>query len=263
MTASLEHSRPRNGVGPIPTAFVQGALGFAAFLVLWEVIGRTEAITSSWPPVSAVIGELVDPDKTERWMRVVVSTLTSAGLGAVIGITAAAVLALATALLPGTRRAAERLGVLCEAVPVIALGPLFISILPRETVPVALAAVAAYFSAFIAFCHGLFRQRREQTDLFQALGAGPVTVLMRLRVPASLPSAATGLQLALPAALLGAIVGEWFGAPSGIGPVLISSMQNYDVPTLWAAGVLAALPAGACYLLAGWLQRRSTQRFEL
>lgn len=248
---------------PLSSAVLQGGLGFLAFLALWEVIGRAEVFTAAWPPVSDVVRELVDPAKTDRWLRTVGSTVSSASLGAAIGIAAAAVLAVAAALLPATRRAAERLGVLCEAIPVIALGPLFISILPREVVPVALAAVAAYFSAFIPFCHGLFRQRAEQTDLFEALGAGRVAVLWRLRMPASLPAAATGLQLALPAAVLGAIIGEWFGAPTGIGPLLISSMQNYDIPTLWAAGVLAAIPAGASYVVAGRLQRVATRRYEL
>src|SRR3546814_19519015 len=95
----------------LSSAVLQGGLGFLAFLALWEVIGRAEVFTAAWPPVSDVVRELVDPANTDRWLRTVGSTVSSARLGAAIGIAAAAVLGVAAALLPATRRAAERHGV--------------------------------------------------------------------------------------------------------------------------------------------------------
>ena len=40
--------------------------------------------------------------------------------------------------------------------------------------------------------------------------------------------------------MIGAIVGEWFGAPSGLGVVVLNSMQNFQVPLLWATVIVIA-----------------------
>ena len=62
-----------------------------------------------------------------------------------------------------------------------------------------------------------------------------------LQLPASLPGLADGLRLAAPAALLGAVIGEWFGAPRGLGVLIVSAMQNYQITLLWSAALLTAL----------------------
>ena len=127
----------------------------------------------------------------------------------------------------------------------------------------ALAATAAYFAAFVVICSALWTRRAAQEDLFAVLGARRIAVLAQLEAPAALPAVFAALQLAIPAALLGAVIGEWFGSARGIGPLLINSMQNYDIPLLWAAGVLTAVPASIVYGGAASLARRSAARFGL
>ena len=64
---------------------------------------------------------------------------------------------------------------------------------------------------------------------------------------------ADGLKLAAPAALAGAVFGEWYGAERGLGVLLITAMQGGRADRLWAASLLSA----ACGLTAYGLLARS------
>ena len=56
------------------------------------------------------------------------------------------------------------------------------------------------------------------------------------------------------------MLGEWFGAPRGIGVLIVSAMQNYQIELLWAAALLSAvlsmLTYGAFSALARWTTNR-------
>lgn len=255
-------------LGPVGTATrsrktIEIVIGVLLFASAWEIIGRTGVLSTSWPPLTDVLWVIVDPARAPRLWGALGVTVQEGLLGGVIGISAAVATAVLSRLMPVTRRPAERFAALVVAVPVVALGPLLMVLLPRAVVPAALAATAAYFDAFVVICSALWTRRAAQEDLFAVLGARRIAVLAQLEAPAALPAVFAALQLAIPAALLGAVIGEWTGSARGIGPLLINSMQNYDIPLLWAAGVLTAVPASIVYGGAASLARRSAARFGL
>ena len=67
-------------------------------------------------------------------------------------------------------------------------------------------------------------------------GRGRFTTLLVVRARASVPYLAAGLQVAAPAAFLGALVGEFTGAERGMGILIIQSMRSLDTDGLWALG---------------------------
>ena len=81
-----------------------------------------------------------------------------------------------------------------------------------------------------------------------------------LHLPAALPGFATGVRLAFPAAVLGAVFGEWFGADSGLGPLLVTSMRNVRVPQLWATGLLVTGLSALAYGIGGVLESAAKAR---
>ena len=56
------------------------------------------------------------------------------------------------------------------------------------------------------------------------------------------------------------MLGEWFGAPRGLGVLIVSAMQNYQIELLWAAALLAAgmsmIAFGLFTLLSRWAATR-------
>jgi NitT/TauT family transport system permease protein len=158
------------------------------------------------------------------------------------------------------REGIDKLATILHAMPIIALAPLFIVTLGRERTPMAIAALGSGFAMFVASTAAIEAARPLQQDLFSALGATRWQRLFRLQLPAAFPGMADGLRLAAPAAVLGAVLGEWFGAPRGLGLLIVSAMQNYQIELLWAAALLSALLSMAAFgvftLLARWATAR-------
>lgn len=238
-----------------------GAVGIALFLALWEVVGRLQLAGISWPPLSDVIGMLSDPSRLPLFRRALTATLASTALGYGWGIGAGLLLAALAHLLPPLRRGADRLAAVLNSVPSIALGPIFLVLLNRDSTPAAVSSVHVFFIVFVSVSSGLQRASATHRDLFSVLGADRVARLMRLELPAALPALVSGLRLAWPAALIGAIIGEWFGASRGIGILIINAMQNFQIVLLWSAVLLAVVASLFFYGLLTLAERAAYTRF--
>jgi ABC-type nitrate/sulfonate/bicarbonate transport system permease component len=252
--------RPTRAPRRSPSKAIKATVGVGAYLALWEVAGRREWLGSTFPPISDIVRKVVDDPQQATIMRALSSTAQASGSGFVIGIVAALAGALLALLVPPLREGIDKLATILHAMPVIALAPLFIVTLGRERTPMAIAALAAGFAMFVAATAAVESARPLQHDLFSALGATPWERFRRLQLPAAIPGMADGLRLAAPAAILGAVLGEWFGAPRGLGVLIVSAMQNYQIELLWAAALLAAVMSmiafGLFTALARWAATR-------
>jgi ABC-type nitrate/sulfonate/bicarbonate transport system permease component len=248
-------------VRPDVSRALLGALGIALFLALWEAVGRWRLAGISWPPLSAVLEMLLDEDRRPLFERALAATLQSTALGYLWGTTAGLVLAAAAHLLPPLSRGADRLAAVLNSIPSIALGPIFLVLLSRESTPAAVSSIHVFFIVFVSVSAGLQRATVAHRDLFSVLGAGRVNRFLRLELPAALPSLVSGLRLAWPAALIGAIIGEWFGAPRGLGILIINAMQNFQIVLLWCAVLLAVASSLLIYGLLTALERAAYARF--
>ena len=81
-------------------------------------------------------------------------------------------------------------------------------------------------------------------------------------MPSAIPDLLSGLKTAVGNALIGAIVGEWFGAPRGLGVVIINAMQNFQIALMWAAVLLLAAIALASYALLDMLEAAVERRLR-
>ena len=239
---------------------VQLAIGIAAYLALWEVAGRRGWLGTTFPPISDIVRKIVDSPQQPVIVRALKATAQASIAGFLIGVGAALFGALLALLVPPLREGIDKLATILHAMPIIALAPLFIVTLGRERTPMAIAALGAGFAMFVASTAAIESARPLQQDLFTALGAGRGQRMLHLQLPAAFPGMADGLRLAAPAAVLGAVLGEWFGAPRGLGLLIVSAMQNYQIELLWAAALLAALMSmlafGVFTLLARWAADR-------
>ena len=238
-----------------------GTLGIVIFLGLWEALGRSGVLGISWPPLSDVLEMLTDASKLPLFERALGATLESTALGYAWGTMAGLALAMLAHLLPMLRRGSDRLAAVLNSVPSIALGPIFLVLMSRESTPAAVSSIHVFFIVFVSVSSGLQRATQAHRDLFAVLGADRVRRFARLELPAALPSLVSGLRLAWPAALIGAIIGEWFGAPRGIGILIINAMQNFQIVLLWCAVLLSVGTSLVFYGLLTLLERAAYSRF--
>ena len=230
--------------------------------MLVEVVGRLGLAGPGWPPLTAVLGYVAEPAAQQLLGRSLVATGTAALAGFLLGSVVALLVAVLSALVPAAGPGIDRLAAVVHAVPIIALGPLLITTAGREATPTLVAALAAGFALFVAATSALGATSDAQRDVFAVLGASRVTTLLRLQLPAGLPLIVDGLTLAAPAAVLGAVVGEWFGARRGLGVLLVSSMQNVRIDQLWVAALTSAAMSLLAYVLLVALRAAVTRRFQ-
>ncbi|HEY6980243.1 ABC transporter permease [Reyranella sp.] len=238
-----------------------GSLGIALFLALWQAIGQFKLAGISWPPLSAVLDMLSDASRLPLFRRALSATLASTAVGYAWGMIAGLALATLAHLLPWLRRGSDRLAAVLNSVPSIALGPIFLVLLSRDSTPAAVSSIHVFFIVFVSTSSGLQRASAAHRDLFEVLGADRLERFFRLEFPAALPPLVSGLRLAWPAALIGAIIGEWFGASRGIGILIINAMQNFQIVLLWCAVMLAVVASLFFYGLLTIAERAAYARF--
>ena len=133
--------------------------------------------------------------------------------------------------------------VLTQALPVFALAPILTLWLGYGIgSKILMAVLIIYFPVASAFYDGLMGTPRGWLDLAKSMQATPRQVLWRVRMPAALPSLASGLRLAAVYAPIGAIIGEWVGASQGLGYLMLLANGRAKIDLMFAAlAVLAVL----------------------
>jgi putative hydroxymethylpyrimidine transport system permease protein len=164
------------------------------------------------------------------------TTLTETLLGLIFGSLLGASVALLMSLSTGLRRWLLPLMLLSQAIPVFALAPIVVLWLGFGiTSKVAMAALIIFFPVTSAFHDGLQRVPQGWLDLAQTMGAPKWRMLLAIRVPAALPSLGSGLRVAAAWAPIGAVIGEWVGASSGLGYVMLNANARVRTDVMFAA----------------------------
>jgi NitT/TauT family transport system permease protein len=228
---------------------------------LWEIVGRLALVGNSFPALSTVLTTLIDPIRTSLFLRAIGATATSAMVGLLLGAGSGIGIAALRQTFLATRPGLDRFAALIHALPQIAIAPVMMVLVGRENAPIAISAIAAFFPAYAASTRAFAAATQVHQDLFTVLGSSRGDRLRRLDLPTALPGLGEALKLAAPSAVLGAVLGEWFGAPRGVGLIILSSSQNYDIPLLWAAALLSTVMAMVGFGVFATLQKTLTRRF--
>ena len=133
--------------------------------------------------------------------------------------------------------------VAASAIPIIAFAPItnawFGALNPRSKW--AIAAVLCYFPVLVNSLRGLTSVRPEAIELMRSYAASELDIFRRVRFPSALPHIFAGLRVATVLAMIGAIVGDYFGgAVNALGVQIENSISLFDFPLGWAAIVVAS-----------------------
>lgn len=241
-------------------SLLYGLLGCALLLSSWELLGRSGVLGKTLPPLSQVLRVYGEGPRRALLLRSAAATLASAAIGYAAGACLGAAVAVLAHLVPWLRGGLDRMAVLVNALPVIALGPVLIITAGRQGTPAALAAVPVFFLLYTSSGVGLRGASKRLELVFSTLGATRWQRMRKLDAIAAVPSVLSGMKIAAGSAMIGAIVGEWFGAPSGLGVVVLNSMQNFQIPLLWATVIVIAAITLAGYGLLTLAERLARQR---
>lgn len=230
-------------------------LGIVVFLLGWEAAGQflTDAYVLAAP--SQILRYLVE--EWQLMLRALWVTLGNAAVGFVLGNLAAVMLAALALIWPRSERVVTGLALLVFCLPLVATGPILrVFFGPGPGPQIVLAALAVYYTTLIPLLVGLRAAPDTWFDLVRSYGRGRFAALIHVRVMAALPYFFTGLQIAAPAAFLGAMVGEFTGAERGMGVLTIRALRALDVEMTWALATVATAVAIFAYVVIGALARR-------
>jgi len=161
------------------------------------------------------------------------------------------------------RRALYPYAVLLQTVPVIAIAPIIILTLGRGFQSIALVScIISLFPIITNTTTGLLQIDPNLVDLFRLNRATRFQMLVKLRMPSSLPYLISGIRIASGSAIVGAIVGEFFlsAGQSGLGSLIQGKFASFNMAELYAVVVVATSLGTAVFatitVLGEWLLNR-------
>jgi NitT/TauT family transport system permease protein len=167
-------------------------------------------------------------------------------IGSALGVAGATVVgrfkAVGAALMP--------IFIAANAVPIVAFAPIanawFNPISPHSKM--AVAAVLCFLPVMVNTLRGLQSASPRQIELMRSYAAGEWEIWRRVRIPTALPFLFTALKVASVLAMIGAIVGEYFGgAFNALGVLINSDAAIFHFVTAWAGILVASLLGVALY----------------
>lgn len=235
-----------------------GLIGIAAVVGIWWVLAVTVLHGGGAVPTPAgVVAQLGTDGWTFYWTHVS-ATIESALRGYLWGNLLAIVVAVAVVLIPALELAAMQVAIASYCLPIMAVGPILVVTFDGRTPMVALAGLSVFFTTLVSALLGLRSSPASALDVVSAAGGGRLQQLWRLQAVASLPGIVSGLKLAVPAALLGTIVGEFLGvAQSGLGVAMVIAQQQLEVSRTWGIALVSGAVAGIGYFALDMLSRRA------
>ncbi len=211
------------------------------FLLVWEIAVRATGVPA-WllPAPGQVAGTLAD------MLPLLLEHSRSTALAAAVGLAAAILVALFLAALmdfaPWIRQGVYPLLVVSQTIPIISVAPLFIiwfgyGILPKVVV----VALVCFFPVAVSMIEGMQAADPDMVNLLRVMGSSRWQVIRLVRFPAALPSFFAGFKIAGTYAVMGAVIGEWLGATSGLGVFMTRAAYAYQLDRVFAAIIIISL----------------------
>ena len=105
-----------------------------------------------------------------------------------------------------------------QTIPVITLSPLLLVWFgPNILSKIIIVIIISFFPIIVNFLDGLKSVDTEMIKMSEQFGASKLQIFYKIQVPYSFPYFISGMKIASVSSVIGAVVGEWVGASSGLG----------------------------------------------
>jgi NitT/TauT family transport system permease protein len=239
---------------------VPAVVVFLLGIALWEGYTRGAGVERFLlPPLSDILRTLWEDRETfvsAGWF-----TFKEALGGFAIGCTAAVLVALLLARFRLLGRAVMPYAIAANAIPIVAFAPItnnWFGVL-NPLSKMVIAAVLCFFPVLVNTLRGLTSVRPSQIELMRSYACGEWEIFRRVRIPTALPFTFAALKIATVLAMIGAIVGDYFGgSQDALGILIRRSAGIFAFEQAWAAIVVASVLGIAFYAAVALAERLAT-----
>lgn len=215
-------------------------IALVALIVVWEgavllfkiPVFMLPSPRAIWTAYSAQ-GAIVLSHTFATFKTVVLGFLLSALVSLPLAVAIASSTAVANTVYP--------LLVLTQSIPKVALAPILVVMLGAGEAPrVVIAFLVAFFPLATSLSTGLMVTPPELVELGRAYNATRLQELWRIRFPHAIPFIFNGVKLAVTYSVIGAVVGEFVAAESGLGYQIMAATAFFNTPVAFGALIMLA-----------------------
>ncbi|HEV7974477.1 ABC transporter permease [Amycolatopsis sp.] len=243
--------------GVTTTVWLVRVLLVAAFLTLWEIAAdRWIDITFISKPSDIIerLGEWIG-DGT-LWLNSWI-TIQEIVYGFLLGAAAGAIAGFVLASLNFVYRVLDPFMMALYSIPKVALAPLFIVWFGIGMhMKVLLAAATVFFLVFLNTAAGVREVDRGLIDAVRLMGGNRWHIARKVVLPSSMTGVLTGLKVAIPYALIGAVIGELVASNRGLGYLINDAAAQFDTAGVFATLVVLSIIAGVLNVFVSLISKR-------
>lgn len=235
----------------------------AAFLLLWEL---------------AVLWEWIDPMLTSKPTQLLTSFLELAtegsllkhtwisGVETIVGIVVSMVLGTFIAIVfwwsTFTSKVLEPYIVVLNALPKVALGPIFYIWLGDRYSIYGMAVAISIIVTIIMVESGFKEISKTKLKLMESFGATRIQMLRMVLLPASVPHFIATLKVNVGLTLVGVVMGEFLSSKAGLGYLIIYGGQVFQMNLVMVSIMMLALLSVIMYGFVNLLARLAMKKFH-
>jgi len=232
-----------------------GLVSLVGAALLWQLAVTIFPIKSYLLPSPVEIASTMFsqfPFQAQHAVVTLREVLVGFAIAALIGIPTA----VAITFLPIVEKLFYPILVATQAVPKVAVAPLFLVWFGFGEAPkVAMAAVIAVFPVIIDTAVGLRAIDPDMVRLARSMRAGPLKTFWKVRLPVALPNIFAGLKMAMTFSVIGAVVGEFVAGTSGLGYLIQAATGTLQTTIAFASVVLLSLMGIVLFLIVEAFER--------
>lgn len=129
-----------------------------------------------------------------------------------------------------------------QTIPLIAIAPIILiwfgfGIMPKILIVILICT----FPILLNFLGGLEEIDQDILDLFQVMGASKKYIFFKVILPSSLPNFFSGIKISATYSIMGAVIGEWLGAKSGLGIYMTRAISSFKTDYLFASIIVVVV----------------------
>ena len=211
-------------------------------LALWEALVRLHLVNAIFfPPPSAIAGKFADMTLSGVIFGHIKISLLRVFGGFLMGSIPGLLIGLTMGLFPLIRAALDPMVAAIYPIPKLALLPLIMIMFGvGEISKLVTIALGCFFLVLINTVAGVINIDKIYLDVAKNYGASRKDFYLTIALPGALPLIVTGMKLGMGVALLLIVAAEMINAQEGIGYIIWTSYQIFDLEQMFVGLILMA-----------------------
>ncbi|HXV81814.1 MAG TPA: ABC transporter permease [Candidatus Binatia bacterium] len=229
------------------TRLLRVTIFYFVVLVFWEVLIRLLHVPDWLLPAPSQILDVIG-DKNSVVLSHTLVTLEETLLGFLLALVVGVIFAIGIVHFALLRDTLYPSLIMFNSFPKVAIAPLFVVwIGVGIESKIANAFLTALFPIVLNTIMGLTDMDPELLELVRSMSKSRWVLFWKIRLPHSLPYLFAGCKIAIPLAVIGAIVGEFISGRSGLGYLVLSANNYFNTPLAFTALLYLVLMSLALY----------------